>query len=155
MTESANPLPDFEGQPVIGAALRITNAGDGLSEALELGPKTWHHRDEIYLVLKATVTQVNHKAADKDGEKLIRVHTASAVGVTEVQAADIEGFLEAAEDRLRKARDEKSGQQNLIDQLADAAEAEDMAPAALDEFKQGPAGKRGALHIESDDGHEG
>lgn len=130
MSEAARTLPDFEGRAVAGAALKITDAGDGLSEALELGPKVWHHGDTVYLVLKAEITQVNHKHPKKKDPDLIRVHTASAIGVTEVQASDIQGYLEAAADRLRQARDERDGQTNLLDQGADAAEQADMAPAA-------------------------
>ena len=39
-------LPEFEGRAVVRSAVKITRAGDGLSEALKLEPTALHHGDE-------------------------------------------------------------------------------------------------------------
>jgi hypothetical protein len=116
MTQATKPsaLPAFEGNPVASAALRITKTGDGLSEALELGPKLWHLDEEIFLVAKVKVTQVNHRVL-KDGEPLSRVHTATMLEATEVNETDIGLFLANARERIREARDEAKGQESLLD----------------------------------------
>ena len=123
-------LPDFEGQAVRKAKLKITKAGDGLSEALSLGPKAWHIGDTVYVVLKTVITDVNHKA-EKDGDDRIRIHTAAADEATEVTARDVEGFLTAARERTRKARDDAAGQENL-------------------ELDPDPAQPKGSMTVESD-----
>ena len=105
-------LPNFEDHPVHKAKLRITGAGDGLSEALALAPKAYHAGETMCLVLKAKVSQINH-VAEKDTNALTRVHTAVVGSITEVEEAEIEGYLELAADRLREARDKASGQERL------------------------------------------
>jgi hypothetical protein len=111
-------LPAFEGHDARKSQLRITKAGDGLSEALSLGPRHWSLDDEVYLVMRAQVTQINHRV-EKDSDDVIRVHTAEALEVTEVNGKDVKAFLEAESERVQKLRDEKSGQTNLLNDEAD------------------------------------
>lgn len=109
----AAALPDFEGHEVRKALLRITGAGDGLSEALALEPKAYHHGQEVAFVLKGVVDQVNHKPVEKGGEDLARVHTVVAVDVAEVDLSDIKVYLEDQAERTRLARDAAAGQEQL------------------------------------------
>lgn len=113
MTATRTVLPGFEGRDVRKAQLKIIKTGDGLSEALSLGPKAWHAGDKIYIVLEAEVTQINHRT-EKDTDDLIRVHTAEAIEATEVSAEDIDGFLASARERLALAKDRADGQTNLL-----------------------------------------
>jgi hypothetical protein len=110
MTDTA--LPTFEGRDVKKSQLRITGAGDGLSEALALTPKAYHAGETMCLVLKAEVTQINHKA-EKDSDDMIRVHTAVVGSITEVEEGDISSFLADSSERIRKARDAAVGQEAL------------------------------------------
>lgn len=99
-------LPDFEGRPVIQAAMRITKVGDGLSEALKLAPVALHHDDEVFLVLKARVTQVNHKPIAAEEEHLTRVHTVEGIETAIVTEADVADLLAVAGERVVQAKEE-------------------------------------------------
>lgn len=108
-------LPEFEGRSVRKASLRITKAGDGLSDALTVAPKAYHHGEEIALVLKVRVTQVNHKPEKSDDPDLVRVHTAEALDVVEVDESDIAEFLSKAGEFRRRRAEQETGQTNLLD----------------------------------------
>jgi hypothetical protein len=109
-------LPEFEGQTVHKAALRIINAGDGLSEALELEPQALHMGDEVCFVLKGKVSQVNHKEG-KDNA-VIRLHTVSCSGIAAIDQETAETALTGEAERLAKLRDERDGQQRIDDEPA-------------------------------------
>lgn len=117
-------LPDFEEQEVTGSAVRVTNAGDGLSEAMTIGKKALHIGDEVYYVLRGEVTQVNHRADPKDGD-ITRVHTVKAAQITEVDGKLAQQILAAAAEKLQKARDEAEGQLRLEEEQA-AVDAEKL-----------------------------
>lgn len=113
-------LPAFEEQSVNNATVRITNAGDGLSEALKVDPKALHLGEQVFYVLSGDVTQINH--VEKD-EILTRVHTVKASAITEVDADLAEKLLTAAAEELARRRAEVDGQMTL-DAEAAAAERE-------------------------------
>lgn len=98
------PLPPFEGSDVTSAALRVTNAGDGLSEALDLEPSSYHVGQKVWLVLEATVTQVNHKPTKAGSLKLQRVHTASALRAAPIAQHQAEPYLNAEQERVANLR---------------------------------------------------
>jgi hypothetical protein len=102
-------LPDFEGSPVRRSTVKITRAGDGLSEALKIAPEAFHHGDEVYFVLRGLVTQVNHVPVSPLDADLIRVHTLVCQDITQVDAADVDVFLDQANERLKLAREEEAG----------------------------------------------
>jgi len=102
-------LPDFEGEPVFGATVRITRAGDGLSEALRVAPKALHNGEEVHYVLKGVVRQINHRQKDEDSP-MVRVHTVEAVDITEVDADLANKILTEAATELAKAKADADGQ---------------------------------------------
>jgi hypothetical protein len=116
-------LPDFDGIEVTRSAVRITKAGDGLSEALKVQPKALHYGDEVYYVLKGTVEQINHKGDPDDG--LTRVHTVAASSITEVDPKLAEKLLNNAAEALARVKAEAADadQQRLLEE-EQAAEAE-------------------------------
>jgi len=118
MTEQVT-LPAFEGAKVTKSAIRLTKAGDGLSEALEVEPKTWHLGDEIALVVRGTVTQVNHRTIQGT---VTRLHTVEASEAAEVPLEQAETNIADAHERIERLRDERSGQQRID------AEAKDPGP---------------------------
>lgn len=127
MTDRSAPaeLPRFEGLPVSQAAVRITRAGDGLSEALKIAPKALELGDEVYYVLRGVVRQINHKEKD-EGDPIIRVHTVEAVAITEVDPELAERLLDAAATELAKAKaaaEAPEGQEQLG--FSDADEPDD------------------------------
>lgn len=106
-------LPDFEGSAVRRSTVKITKAGDGLSEALKIAPMAYHHGDEVFFVLRGLVTQVNHVPVSPADSDLVRVHTLVTQEITEVAADDVEVFLANANERLRLAREEEAGIQRI------------------------------------------
>jgi len=96
-------VPSFEGEAVVRSTVRITKAGDGLSEALKLAPIALHRHDEVFFVLKGRVAQVNHKGAEDD---CVRVHTVDAIEVAMVEASEVAELLADAAQRVERAKDE-------------------------------------------------
>lgn len=110
MTQTQSRLT-FEDLGVEGVQVRITNAGDGLTEALRISPKALHLGDEFACVLRGTVTQINHKE-DKD-ERVIRLHTVKTDGITEIDMDIANQMIAAATERIKAAKDEIEGQLRL------------------------------------------
>lgn len=103
---------EFEGEPVDEVQIRIVNTGDGLSEALKVNPKMLHLGDQVAFVLRGEVSQVNHRTKKKKDEDdaRVRVHTVTAIGVTEVDLEVAKQMLQEAALRLAEARAEQDGQ---------------------------------------------
>ena len=81
-TESHVPIPlipPFEGKTVDASALRMST-----SAALELDDVVLRVDDIIQIVIEARVMSVNHIVHEASG-RLIRVHTAKAVGTPELK----------------------------------------------------------------------
>lgn len=98
-----NPLGDFEGRPVLGTAIKITNAGDGLSAALAVDPVIHHLDDDVYVVLKTKVSNVAHPPV-KDTNGVSRMHTLKTIEATVVDGEMVADMLEAQRIRIEKAR---------------------------------------------------
>ncbi len=112
-------LPDYEGTPVRKATMKITNAGADLTEALAIAPKAFHIDDEIYLVLKGTITKIEHRKERPDDDDLVRLHSLKAEEAVEVTKADVEGFLAQRREQAKAARDAAKGQERLPGVLPD------------------------------------
>lgn len=76
-SSSTTQYPTFEGRDVIGMKVAITNAGDGLSDAMLVDPTELHIGDKVFVVLEGEVTKVNYVTV-KDTEALNRVQTIRA-----------------------------------------------------------------------------
>lgn len=132
---------EFEGESVDEVQVRIINAGDGLSGALEIDPKVLHLGDRFACVLIGEVTQVNHKKkSNKDADDTrIRLHTVTTTGITEVEIDMAKKILMAAADNLARAKAARDEQQQIdFDGATEgqeiiAAREEARARDALDE----------------------
>lgn len=128
-------LPEFEGQEVEASQIRITNAGDGLSEALKIAPRALHHGDDVAILIRGKVTQINHKTAGKgEDEHLIRVHTISATAATELEMDHATKILTAAADNLARRKAEIEGQQQLA--YDDATEGQEIIAARAEQAQR-------------------
>jgi hypothetical protein len=101
-------LKKFEGRDVVGAAMKITRAGDGLSEALELAPEVFKPGEKVTLVLEGVVADVVYKQVPKT-EAMKRVHVLRTERIVKIPAADAQGYFVAEAERLSKLRDEAEG----------------------------------------------
>jgi len=114
------PLERYEKRDVVAAAVKITRAGDGLSDAMELAPELLHYGETVYFVLRCEVAQIGYKPLPKGNGALVRVHTAEAREIARVAEADVAALLDAEAERiegLRRAEQER----------ADRAEEERLA----------------------------
>ena len=113
-------LSTFDGFPVVRTTIAVTNAGDGLSDALGIDPQEFHHGDRVYVVLECEVTKVAHVPVDKDTPGiLIRQHTLKAGTGTIVDADLVAEQVERQAERIDTAKRHARGEFTL-----DEAEAQ-------------------------------
>ena len=96
-------LSKFEGRDVLQSTIKVTNAGDGLSEALAIKPCEMHLGTKAYLLIEAEVSKVNYEEL-KDTGTLRRVHTLRAGTATLVDAEFALGILETQREAIERAR---------------------------------------------------
>ena len=86
LATNLDALTDFEGRPVIRAAIEIPGAAGGLREAMKFEPAEFHHGDEVTLVIRCTVGKVRFDPI-KDTDALARVHVFVAEEATFIDGA--------------------------------------------------------------------
>lgn len=99
------PLTPFEGLPVTRTTVKVTNAGDGLSQAMKVDPAELHQGDRVYLVLECEVAKVTHEPVDREDPRgpQARVHTLRAGRATLVDADLVRGVLDEQDERIEAA----------------------------------------------------
>lgn len=142
-------LDPFEGKPVIRCKVKITNAGDGLSDALKVDPVELHVNQRVFYVLEAEVDAIQFKRVSPGGSDMERVHVLRTQRITAVDGADVGAYLDDAEQHVRRALAEISDDQLTIDDAAaDAAESNgaggDEVTGLVDEVKKARAAKKAA-----------
>jgi hypothetical protein len=124
-------LKKFEGRAVVGAAVKITRAGDGLSEAMRLEPEALAYGQEVWFVVKGVVDQIAYKTIPKT-DALQRIHVVKAEEIAKVDGEEVEKYILAEKDRLARLLEEENGVSRLpldsdppgvFDQQAAEAEA--------------------------------
>lgn len=116
MTEPTNALAPFDGKQVVRTTIAVTNAGDGLSEALAIEPREMHHGETHYVVMETTVAKVQHTPLKDAPDLLVRGHTLKAGTATIVDAEAVKAMIAAqavkndlARQAAQRARDEAAG----------------------------------------------
>jgi hypothetical protein len=121
-------LPLFESNEIARARVRITKAGDGLSEALKVSPRAMQYGEEVSILLRCVVKGVNFKG-DKNGE-LERIHTLETIDGTEIDQDNADKLLRLAAEDLERRRADAAGQEPLPDyeHSPDEGDPHDPAP---------------------------
>lgn len=96
-------LKRFEGQEVIGTAISVTNAGDGLSANMAIEPQEMKLHEEVIVVLKCVVAKITHLEV-KDTKSLVRTHTLKAGTAVIASPELVAELLAAQEAKLEEAR---------------------------------------------------
>ena len=96
-------LSKFEGRDVLQSTIKVTNAGDGLSEALAIEPVEMHLGEKRYLLIEAEVSKVNYEEL-KDTGTLRRVHTLRAGVATLVDEEFAADMLDAQRVAIEEAK---------------------------------------------------
>lgn len=114
MTDTVTLQP-FDGHDVTSTSIAVTNAGDGLSKDLAIDPTEYHHGDKVYVVLETEVTKVQFVPDKDDDDGLTRVHVLRAGTSTIVDHELVKDVLAQQTEKNRKAEEERTGQQTLLD----------------------------------------
>ena len=96
-------LTAYEGLDVMQASIKVTNAGDGLSEAINVDPVEYHVGDVVHVVLRTEVARVSYEPI-RDTDVLKRVHTLRARSGTIVEESLVRGVLAAQEIAIERAK---------------------------------------------------
>lgn len=112
----APALQPFEGHPVISTAIKVTKAGDGLSAALQIEPREMHIGDEVFLVLKGSISTVQFLPVAKAEGNYSRGHVFVTETATLVDGDLVEEVIAAQEEKIeadklarQKAKEEAAG----------------------------------------------
>jgi hypothetical protein len=100
---SEHELEPYEGHEVGESTIRVTNAGDGLSAALEADPVAYELGDRVYVVLECNVARVTYEPV-KDSDELRRVHTFRASAGTVVDELLVRDVVDKQRRRIDEAR---------------------------------------------------
>lgn len=143
MTDLATALADtsalgtFDGKPVVRSTIAIVGAGDGLSAALRVDPKSFHQGDKVYFVLEGIVTDVTFTPLSKDDPSgpQVRKHKIKAGTATEVDEQLVKVQLDNQRAVILKAQEAAKGIKPLPfdDEADELAAAEAKADAEPDQ----------------------
>lgn len=99
-------LGEFEGRDILRTTVAITQAGDGLSEALAVAPSAHGIGDTVYVLMACTVADVRFLPADKDDPDmgLVRRHTLRAGTATLVDRETAQPLIVDQRRRIDEAR---------------------------------------------------
>lgn len=120
MTDTAPPpaavdLGELDGYPVIGSAVKITKAGDGLSKALGVQPRRIHKGEKLLLLLEVEAGPVMFRPAE-EVNGWIRVDTLEATGVAFVPAgmeSEVRARLVDLAEKIKVAQEAARGVNRL------------------------------------------
>jgi len=96
-------LSSFEGRDVLQSSIKVTDAGDGLSDAMLVDPAEYHLGDTVYVVLECQVSRVDYQGLT-GVDALRRVHTLRAGTATVVSPELVSDVLEAQRLAIEKAK---------------------------------------------------
>lgn len=101
-------LGTFDGQEVLRTTIAVTNAGDGLSEALKVEPALLHLGDKVYVVLECEVSKIRFDPI-KDTDAVSRVHTLRAGNASIVDEALVKPMVDEMAARIQAAKEAEQG----------------------------------------------
>lgn len=115
MSKGAGGLGNFEGDQIARSTVKITKAGDGLSDALKVEPVVFHRGDTVYFVLRGKVRYAAFPPEKKDSADVVRQHIIDTVDIAIVQEADVAKMLEENAKRVQAGIDSMKGQGSILD----------------------------------------
>lgn len=107
-------LAAFDGREVTAVGIKVTNAGDGLSDAMRVDPTEFRLGERVIVVLDTIVGRVEHTALDDVADGPVRRdHVLRAEGATIVDLTIVQEHLRVQADRIRRAREAAQGIQRI------------------------------------------
>lgn len=119
---------DFEGRRITKTTIALTNAGDGLSQAMKIDPQALHQGDTVYVLIEAEVGKITFDPYD-DGV-CSRVQNLRAGVATLVDSNEARETIEWQREALRHAADEERGQGDMLKLREDHDAGKHDTPAA-------------------------
>lgn len=114
-----NPVPElsrFEDHDVLLATIKVTNAGDGLSNALSVEPQEFHLGDKVYVVLETVVKRVEHEPMKDAPNARQRVHVLKTESASIADGQSVAAMLDNTKRLLalrKEQQEEEKGQSKL------------------------------------------
>lgn len=105
-------LGEFDGKAVLSTSIAITNAGDGLSQALKIDPREMHLGEEVIVVSRCVVAKVRFDPI-KDTDGVQRVHVLRAGTSTIMEGSVVEEALAATAAKIETAARLAKGEHKL------------------------------------------
>lgn len=96
-------LGTFDGLDVITSSVAITNAGDGLSQAMSIDHRQLHHGETVYVVLECEAVDIQFPKI-KDTESLNRKHKLRAGTATIVEKDSVIKVIEEQRIKIEQAK---------------------------------------------------
>lgn len=145
-SDDGEQLTPFEGREVAEKAIKVTKTGDALSHPIAVDPEEFRIGDTVYVILKATVSDVNFRLAGTPKER---------EGLDPENIAQVR--VETYQTSLAKVLDEAAGQDLLAD-LAERMREYELEQARLKDEKAGrlrlpgtEPGEGGGIAADDDD----
>jgi hypothetical protein len=108
-------IDKFEGDRIARSTVKITKAGDGLSDALKIEPVVFHRGDIVYFVLKGKVRYAAFPPEKKDSDDVVRQHVIDTEDIAIVSEAEVAAMLQANRERVQTALDSMAGQMRIVE----------------------------------------
>lgn len=116
-------LGDYRGRRVTSTSIAIRNAGDGLSQAMEIAPEIYEPGDTVYVLLECTVDKHTHALIEKgDSYELKQVFKAGTATVVDDQGSKKKIAQQA--NKVARAKEEAKGVTRL-EGVEDAIDGKD------------------------------
>jgi len=109
-------LGEFDGRDVLRTSIAVTNAGDGLSEAMKVDPQVLHLGEKVTVVLECEVAKIRHEPI-RDTDALNRVQILRAGTATIIDAEVVKEAIDAQREAIERAKDLLSGQTRFEHEL--------------------------------------
>lgn len=114
MPKPQHSIP-FGGQSVASVAVKVTNAGDGLSEAMRVDPVDLRFGQRVYQVIEGFVTKAEVMPvtpADPQGDVVVK-YTIKAGTSTLVDEGTVIEAIDITRNRILRAQEEAAAQKQL------------------------------------------
>lgn len=140
LANTPGKLPDYAGRSVIRTAIKVTNAGDGLSQGVAIDPQVLPVGATVYVVLECVVDSHEHdRVLDKGNDTgLLLLNQVLKAGTGTIIDADlVREAIDHQADKIRLAREQAAGVQRLPlgDAPADPEPTDDETAADVRPFQ--------------------
>lgn len=126
----SDPLGSYAGRRVISTSLRITKAGDGLSDGMTIEPDLLEPGQVYYVVLPIVPTKHVHKLDSEIGMYRLEQVCEAQAGATFVSEDLVKEVVEKQRARIQAWRDEQEGKRKLFGTAVELTAEHDLGQHA-------------------------